>query len=119
MDRTAFDHRFHAAIPEIDKRGIRQDLRRSIEANAEEPIPNNMYDLIIAIEELAELQKTLTKALRGRMDRVAITEEIADVSLGIMRIQEICGIPTNDIYKAINVKAERLNVILNTGRKYR
>ena len=37
--------------------------------------------IIVAIEELSELQKALTKYLRGNSDTKNITEEIADVSI--------------------------------------
>ena len=35
--------------------------------------------VIVAIEELSELQKELCKNLRGRKNQLALTEEIADV----------------------------------------
>ena len=119
-----FDWRLESVLSEfsdqmLDKRAIRQEIRKTVLGNGDQSILPQEYDLIIAIEELSELQKTLTKALRGYMDEMAITEEIADVALGIMRIQEICGISTNDIYKAINVKSERLRNVLKEGRAYK
>ncbi len=119
MNRETFKKRFASASDKLDKRAIRQEIRKTVLGNGDQSILPQEYDLIIAIEELSELQKTLTKALRGYMDEMAITEEIADVALGIMRIQEICGISTNDIYKAINVKSERLRNVLKEGRAYK
>lgn len=119
MNQETFKKRFALASNQLDKRAIKQEIRKTILSNSDQSIPSQEYDLIIAIEELSELQKTLTKALRGYMDEMAITEEIADVALGIMRIQEICGISTDDIYKAINVKSQRLKNVLKEGRAYK
>lgn len=41
------------------------------------------HQLAVTIEELAELQKKLTKAIRGKVDDMAIAEEIADVIICI------------------------------------
>jgi NTP pyrophosphatase (non-canonical NTP hydrolase) len=45
--------------------------------------------LAIAYEELAELEQVLTKEIRGKGDKYAAIEEIADVYLGIMFINEV------------------------------
>lgn len=37
--------------------------------------------VIVAVEELAELQKELTKFLRKKLNRVNLSEEIADVEI--------------------------------------
>lgn len=39
-------------------------------------------------------------------------EELADVQLGIYYVQEICGIATDDLHKAMNVKMKRLEKIM-------
>ena len=50
---------------------------------------------------------------------MAIVEEMADVLLSIMSIQAIVGIPTDDLYKAMNVKANRLNNTIKETGEYR
>ena len=44
--------------------------------------------LVVAIEELAELQKELTKALRGKPNRGNIAEEIADVEIMVEQVRQ-------------------------------
>lgn len=45
--------------------------------------------LVVAIEELAELQKELTKALRGMPCINNISEEVADVEIMLEQIRQI------------------------------
>ena len=50
--------------------------------------------VIVAIEELSELQKELTKWLRGKGNRDGLMEEMADVSIMLNQLQLIFGDPT-------------------------
>ena len=45
-------------------------------------------------------------------------EEMADVALGLVYLQEICGVSTLDLYKAMNVKIDRLERILDEKGVY-
>lgn len=47
--------------------------------------------LVIAMEEMAELQKELSKAIRGNADADYITEELADVEIMLEQIKMIFG----------------------------
>lgn len=47
--------------------------------------------IVIAIEELSELQKELCKYLRGKEDRGPIHEEMADVTIVLRELQLIFG----------------------------
>lgn len=49
--------------------------------------------VIVAIEELAELQKELTKWLRGKSTNDGLMEEMADVSIMLNQLQLIFGDP--------------------------
>ena len=42
--------------------------------------------IIVAIEELSELQKELTKSLRDKIDKEHLTEEIADVKIMLEQV---------------------------------
>ncbi|MBZ4656499.1 MAG: hypothetical protein JG759_1047 [Thermoanaerobacter sp.] len=48
--------------------------------------------IIIAFEEMAELQKKLCKALRGKENRIEIAEEIADVEIMLAQMKILFGI---------------------------
>lgn len=77
-------------------------LRRAIEKYGE-PI-----QIIVAIEECAELQKELTKASRGKLDAGHLAEEMADVQ--IMLWQLCCMFDIGgQVPKWIDKKVERLN----------
>lgn len=61
------------------------------------------------MEELAELSQQIAKQLRGKGNYYNILEELADVYLGIYYVQDIVGIKNDDLYKAMNIKIDRLN----------
>ena len=68
--------------------------------------------IIIAMEELSELQKEISKELRGKGDKVNVLEELADVQIVIYYVKKILGISNEDIEKAISVKIDRLASIV-------
>lgn len=63
--------------------------------------------LIVAIEELSELQKELCKALRGKANIENITEEIADSLLMIEQIKLYFNIDTKQINDILDAKIKR------------
>ena len=63
--------------------------------------------LIVAIEELSELQKELCKHLRGKSDRKHIIEETADVIIMIGNIREYFDIKDDEISAVIQNKQQR------------
>lgn len=75
------------------------------------------HALIICMEEMAELQKEISKILRGKGDNFNLLEEVADVLISIGYIQEIIHFSDKDIISAINTKIDRLNNILLKGER--
>lgn len=63
---------------------------------------------IVAIEELSELQKAITKDLRGTRNYDNIKEEIADVCIMIIQLQMMYRIPEYEIFAIIEEKVHRL-----------
>lgn len=63
---------------------------------------------IVAIEELSELIKELTKALRGELNKDHLTEEFADVDLMLMQLMFIYRIDQKDIDSYKKKKIDRL-----------
>lgn len=59
---------------------------------------------IVCIEELSELQKELTKSLRGKENRQNIIEEIAHCYISIDMIKKTHNISMNEINKEIKKK---------------
>ena len=66
--------------------------RRKIYAKALETYGKD-NQIIVAIEELSELQKELTKYLRGKLDENHLIEELADVCIMVEQLINIfeCG----------------------------
>lgn len=63
--------------------------------------------LIVAIEELAELQKELTKSLRGQENIDHIEEEMADVLLIIDELSYIFRITQDSLLDRVQAKIDR------------
>lgn len=104
MDKNIFTEKFAKAKPILHKEWISEVLVESIDSNLKDGNPRGHRNLIIVMEELAELSKEISKELRGKGDEISILEELADVQLCIYYIQEICGISNDALCKAINVK---------------
>lgn len=63
--------------------------------------------LVIAIEEMSELTKEISKDLRGKGKREHIIEEMADVQLILDELKEYYNISQEDIYKVKRKKVIR------------
>lgn len=116
MNRTDFILKFREANDKIDNEWILNVLNRSIEASKEE---NELYNLIITNEELAELTQEVSKYLRHKGDYYNILQELADVMICKNYIQMLCGISDEDLNKAINVKTKRIEDQLNKTGEYK
>ena len=69
---------------------------------------SGFHNIIIVIEELSELTKELTKALRNKYDFTGILEELADVSLAVDYIKEIFDITDKELEYARSIKMTEL-----------
>ena len=67
--------------------------------------------VFVAIEELSELQKELTKWLRGKGTHDGLMEEMADVSIMLNQLELIFGDPV----EAEIAKLERLEGLVQGG----
>lgn len=63
--------------------------------------------LVIAMEELAELQQQVSKLYRGKGNIENLTEEIADVCICIDLITKVSGVKEEQLESWINKKMER------------
>lgn len=63
--------------------------------------------VVIAIEELSELQKELCKALRCKVNFDNITEEIADVEIMLEQMKIYFGIDDEEVEEVKKKKIER------------
>ena len=63
--------------------------------------------LIVAIEELSELQKELCKTLRGNINKENIVEELANVLIMLDQLKIYFKIEDDEIREMIDKKIER------------
>lgn len=63
--------------------------------------------IVVAIEELSELQKELCKSLRGKTNRENIIEEIADVLIMLDQVILYYRLDQQEIQKAVEYKVKR------------
>ena len=84
-------------------RGIIETAEKAIEFYGES------LQQIVAIEEMAELQKEISKAMRGKaMNENSVAEEIADVEFMLRQLMIIYGIDAFEVERRMENKAERL-----------
>ena len=69
----------------------------------------DIEDLVVATEELSELQKEITKILRDQGDLNHLTEEIADVEIVIKKLKDMFNISETRINSWKEFKYSRLN----------
>lgn len=63
---------------------------------------------VVAMEEMVELTKELSKSIRGDGNHDAIVEEVADVYITLMQIEIIHSIDLNELFEMIDKKMKRL-----------
>lgn len=124
MDREAFIQQYMRQMDEIigdeyDKERILKVIRDSIDANSVDRTPRGHRNLIIVMEELAELSQQVSKELRGNCNKFDLLQELADVQLCIYYIQEICNIDDKQLQDAMVVKSNRVEDGLRKNGQYK
>lgn len=88
--------------------------------DSKKEIVNNMIDasakieqirglnLIIAMEELSELQQAISKILRGKGDKLNVMEELVDVEVIMETVKNTMGITEQELDKMRYIKLKRL-----------
>ncbi len=83
-------------------------INNLIESSAPIEVKRGIRNLIIGMEELSELQKELSKAIRGKLDRVGLIEEIVDVEHTIDVIKNVFQISNQELEKVRFIKLEQI-----------
>lgn len=113
MEKRKFMKAYNQASDQLDKRRLRDVTRKAISSSK-----SRKLEFIMVMEELAELSQQAAKAGRGIGNRESLIEEMADVCLSLVRLQELYGISTLELNKAINVKMDRLDQVLDKKGRY-
>ena len=72
-------------------------------------------NLIIAMEELSELTKEISKSLRDEHDRLGLMEEIVDVEHVILTLCNVFNISDDELNKIRYVKTKRIIDRIDSG----
>lgn len=73
--------------------------------------------MVVAIEEMSELQKELAKFLRGKGRYKAVVEELADAMVMLEQIKCIFAVSDDELEKAMNEKVMRTLKRLQKGEQ--
>lgn len=83
-------------------------VNNMIDASAKIEQIRGLRNLIIAMEELSELQQAISKILRGKGDKLNIMEELVDVEVIMETVKNTMGITEQELDKVRYIKLKRL-----------
>ena len=123
MERTLFIEKiasyYNGDLEELDvKEMVKKIIDKDYPINKDDCEIKGLYNLIIGMEELSELQKEISKFIRGKGNSISILEEIADVTIILETIKYVCSINDKDVHAAIQVKLNRAQENLDNGNIY-
>lgn len=107
MDINEFERKIKTARTTVDMELIDKSIIDSLSPATTDKI-KGFTNCIIVMEECAELQKALSKVLRGKPEsRISLIEEMGDVLYGLRYLQKIYNISDNELIQSVNVKLDR------------
>lgn len=71
--------------------------------------------LVVALEEMSEVQKEICKTLRGNGSILHLAEEVADATIMLEQVRQIFGI-NEEVCKAMDGKVARLQQRIEEAR---
>ena len=74
---------------------------------------------VVCMEELAELQKEISKQIRGKGNKANLLEEIADVIISIELLKQMYGMTNGDISGAVRRKQSRTRMEIRREKMIR
>jgi len=118
MDQKLFIDKMKTSKP-MTKEQIMKIIINHVNSNMDDGNPRGHRNLIIVMEELAELTQETSKVIREKSNFITLLEEMADALLSIYYLQEIVGISDEELDKAVAVKMNRINDSLVEKGKYK
>ena len=107
MDKQLFRKKLREMPSTINEDYCKDVIRQSLRGIPETQNQKGTLNIIIVMEELSELSKELSKAIRGKGERMDLIEELADTALCVKYLQEIFDISDETLARAINMKLYR------------
>lgn len=83
-------------------------VNNMIDASAEIEQIRGLRNLIIAMEELSELQQAISKILRGKGDKLNVMEELVDVEVVMETVKNTMNITEQELDKVRYIKLKHL-----------
>ena len=99
---------------QLEQFGITEEMKEDV---INHPEKYGEKQIIVAIEELSELQKELCKSLRNKKNVDNLKEEIADVLFCIKQVIVYYDLDINEIKKIQNEKVERTKKLYLEGKE--
>ena len=96
------------AILSLDKKREVIDNMINFTSKKDQNNERGHKNLIIAMEELSELTKEISKSLRDEHDRLGLMEEIVDVEHVILTLCNVFNISDDELNKIRYVKTKRI-----------
>ena len=96
------------AILSLDKKREVIDNMITFTSKKDQNNERGHKNLIIAMEELSELTKEISKSLRDEHDRLGLMEEIVDVEHVILTLCNVFNISDDELNKIRYVKTKRI-----------
>lgn len=106
MDKHNFMFRFNEEKP-LSAEDETAMIRQLVASSPKETDCPSSRVLVIAMEELAELTQEVSKAYRGKLDRMNLLQEMGDVMIAIESLQQIFDISKDELDRARAVKLHR------------
>ena len=111
MDRQKFEKKFNEKdnYDYLDDESINAVLEMVTECTddlSKTASSGKDRQLLIAMEELAELSQEISKYLRGKGDYIGLLEELADVTIVMKHIKMILGVKDEDLNRAVCIKID-------------
>ena len=115
MDRKEFEKALEASKNATALTDNARDkyIDEALRESKGKPITEDWEHLVIAMEEMSELQKEISKCLRGKGNRSDLLQEMADVYICLAYVQAICAedpefaFSDDDLDRAIDTKLLR------------
>lgn len=106
MDRCIFEEKFKFVSSKVNNTKKLAIYRHSFKTLNDS---DKTVKLVIAMEELSELQQELIDAMVGNLNRMGILEEIADVTLVLDWIKMLCNLEDEEILDAISCRSGKFS----------
>lgn len=117
MKYDEFIRKMREPIIPMTEKELNSILERSLSPETPDKF-KGFNNLVIGIEEFAEITKETTKYLRGKSDPMRLLEELADTQLAIRYIQKICNISDEFLQKAMHIKMQRVDNTLENHSQF-